>query len=398
MIVGNQYHLTYCTNIHPGQDWKSTFASLKAHVPEIMSSLGRNTAFGLGLRLSNRASEELAEGKNLPEFKNWLEANHIYVFTMNGFPYGNFHGETVKDKVYLPDWTSPDRLSYTLRLFEQLAYLLPDGIDGGISTSPISYKRWHNDQNTRKNTFIAAVGNLVRITVFLRELEETKGHYMHLDLEPEPDCFLENTADVFNFYENYLLPLGSEMLVEQLSVSKEQAEQLLLRYICICYDICHFSLAYEDPAYTFSHWARLGINVGKIQISAALKILATDPMEPLWEDLSRFNEPTYLHQVTQIADGEFRSFPDLPVVLETKPEFKELRAHYHVPVFLEKFGSLYSTQDHIRKVFACLGDHKLCNHLEIETYTWDVLPENLKTEINSSIVREYKWVLDRLEQ
>ena len=397
MIVGNQYHLTYCTNIHPGQDWNTTFESLKTHVPEIKSALGRQVPFGLGLRLSNRASEELAEGENLLDFKRWLEQNHVYVFTMNGFPYGNFHGEAIKDRVYLPDWTSTERLKYTLRLFEQLAYLLPEATEGGISTSPISYKPWHKEKDTRKSTFLNAVENLIQIVVFLRELEETTGNYLHLDLEPEPDCFLENTEDVVNFYENYLLPVGSVLLAAYLSVSEERARELLLKYICVCYDICHFSLAYEDPEYTFSQWDRLGIKVGKIQISAALKILAADPMDELWKDLSRFNEPTYLHQVTQLVEGGVRSFPDLPVVLETKPEFEELRAHYHVPIFLEEFDSLYSTQDHIRKVFNYLRVHKICDHLEIETYTWDVLPENLKTELTSSIVREYEWVLDKLE-
>lgn len=396
MLIGDKYHLTYCTNIHPGPDWETTFESLKTYLPEIRSKVAPGIPFGLGLRLSNRASEELAQGDHLLEFKSWLEDHHTYIFTMNGFPYGNFHGESVKDKVYLPDWTSENRVDYTCRLFEQLAFLIPEGLEGSISTCPISYKHWHDEESGKERTKRIAVDNLVRMAIYLKELEEKTGSYLHLDLEPEPDCFLENTADVVSFYKNYLLTGGSELLSKQLSVSRERAAELLLRYICICYDICHFSLAYEDPEYTFSQWNSLGIKTGKIQISAALKILVIDNMDLLWKDLSRFNEPTYLHQVTRKINNEVLTYTDLPVLLEEKPEFKELRAHFHVPIFLESFGTLHSTQDHILKVFSYLQEHNIASQLEIETYTWDVLPEGLKTGLTSSIVREFEWVLENL--
>ncbi len=32
-------------------------------------------------------------------------------------------------------------------------------------------------------------------------------------------------------------------------------------------------------------------------------------------------------------------------------------------------------------------------HLEIETYTWDVLPAELKASAVESIAREYEWAL-----
>ena len=140
----------------------------------------------------------------------------------------------------------------------------------------------------------------------------------------------------------------------------------------------------------------MGIKTGKIQISAALKILAIENMDLLWKDLSRFNEPTYLHQVTNKIDNEVVTFPDLPALLQQKPGFKELRAHFHVPIFLESFGTLHSTQDHILKVFSYLRKHDVSRHLEIETYTWEVLPDGLKTGLTSSIVREFEWVLDNL--
>lgn len=396
MKFGDRFHLSYCTNIHPGQDWETTFDNLKKYVPAVKSKLVPNAPFGLGLRLSNQASIELEQNENLIDFKHWLSEKNCYVFTMNGFPYGNFHGESVKDKVHLPDWTSIDRLRYTKRLFEQLAYILPEEVDGGISTSPISYKPWIKTKDGKSNIFQIACGQLVQLTLFLRELEQKSGRYLHLDIEPEPDGFLENTSDVLAFYKEYLLPIGAPILMQELGVSKNRAEELLLRYICICYDICHFSLAYEEPEFTFSQWAAYGIGVGKIQISAALKILAGYDMDSIWRSLEKFDEPTYLHQVTQSTKNGIVTYKDLPQVLSGEPDFDELRAHFHVPVFIDSFDKLHSTQDHILKVFSYLQKHDITRHLEVETYTWDVLPAELKTEIGDSISREIKWVINHM--
>lgn len=153
MHINKDFQLTYCTNVHPGSDWETTFDSIKKHVPEIKRQVCKDRPFGLGLRLSNKASEELGTGQRLDEFKNWLEANGVYVFTMNGFPYGNFHNERVKDDVHAPDWTTKERLVYTQRMFDQLAALLPAGISGGISTSPVSYKYWHGSEEVTKTAF-----------------------------------------------------------------------------------------------------------------------------------------------------------------------------------------------------------------------------------------------------
>ena len=398
MYVANRFHLSYCTNIHPGPDWHTTFEGLKKNVPLVRAKLAVKGAFGLGLRLSNRASQELSENDHLNEFKNWLTDQDCYVFTMNGFPYGKFHGEAVKDKVHLPDWSSQERFDYTYRLFEQLSSLIGADNEGGISTSPISYKHWFSNEADRRDIFIQASEQMARLAIRLKEIEIQHGKYLHLDIEPEPDGFLENTEDVLNFYQEFVLRYGSAILQKELSVSKENAEELLLRYICICYDICHFSLAYEEPEYTFGKFAEAGIRVGKIQISAALKIIADADPEEIYQSLMQFNEPTYLHQVTQLKDSQVITYPDLPVVLAQRPDFEELRAHFHVPIFLESFERLHSTQDHILKVLSYIQQQAVTRHLEVETYTWDVLPPDMKTEISSSIARELNWVLNKLER
>lgn len=397
MLINDKYHLTYCTNIHPGQDWASTFQSLVDYLPVIKKNISNEQPFGIGLRLSNKASEELAMNENLPQFKNWLIKNGLYVFTMNGFPYGNFHDEVVKDKVHEPDWTTRDRVNYTIRLFEQLAFLLPEGISGGISTSPISYKHWHTSAKEKKAVMEKGAVHLSELLFKLHDLEKSTSKYLHIDIEPEPDGMLENTEDVLTFYKKFLLPIAKKQLIKRLKVSEKKAENLVLRYCTLCYDICHFSLAYEEPAYTFEKLKNAGIKIGKIQVSAALKAkFNTSHKDKIWKTLGQFDEPTYLHQVTVNTSEGVKTHNDLPIVLENKPDVEELRAHFHVPIFLESFEELYSTQDHILKVIAILKKNRISEHLEVETYTWDVLPGYLKKDLSESIIREMNWLIDKL--
>ncbi len=393
MIVNNLYHLTYCTNIHPGDDWRQTFESLEQYVLEVKSKVSPSAPFGIGLRLSNKASEELGQGDNLMDFKAWLVENQLYVFTMNGFPYGNFHKEPVKDMVHAPDWTTDERVQYTQRLFDQLALLVPEGLSGGISTSPISYRHWHANTTETEEVLKKGAANLAKIVAHLHQIERDTGRYLHLDIEPEPDGLLENSDEVVHFFEKYLLPIAKESM----KAGEAVVENLVHRHINVCYDICHFSLAYEEPEVSFRKFGNAGIQVGKIQVSSALKIIFNEAdSEQIWEALALFNEPTYLHQVTEKNGDTVRTYGDLPLVLKDKKDFSELRAHFHVPIFLERFEKLFATQDQIIKVVKYLKSHKVSEHLEIETYTWDVLPAALKTNLSDSIVREMDWFKNTL--
>jgi hypothetical protein len=395
MRFNEKYHLTYCTNIHAGGNWEETFDSLKQHLPQIKKAVCPDQPFGLGLRLGNMASLELGQG-HLQEFKEWLNNEDCYIFTMNGFPYGNFHGEPVKDQVHVPDWTTPERLDYTLRLFKQLDVLAPEGMECGISTSPVSYKHWFDSEEDKRKALTSGAKNMVRIAVELYQMEKTSGRYMHLDVEPEPDGFLENTPEVLDFYSKYLVPEAIEAFTE-FQMTKEQASELLKRYITVCYDVCHFALAYEAPNLTFEKLKEAKIKIGKIQVSAALKIMYDhERADEIWNTLAQFNEPVYLHQVTELVNGKVKTYNDLPMVLERKAPFTELRSHFHVPIFLKDYGLLHSTQDQIEGVLAYLKNHLVSHHIEVETYTWDVLPNDLKLPITESIARELNWMKSRL--
>lgn len=395
-------HLSYCTNIHSGESWKDHFAALKENFPGIRKQVCGNQALGIGLRLSNSASLDIQGTEELREFKEWLSANNAYVFTMNGFPYGDFHHAVVKDNVHAPDWTTKERVDYTIRLFNTLAKLLPEGMEGGISTSPLSYRFWFPEVQELQKATVLATQNILAVAEELITIRQKTGVKMHLDIEPEPDGILESAAEFIEWFENLLIPLSKEILPDRLNISREEAERLIKEHICLCYDVCHFAIGYESHQEVIELLGSKGIRVGKIQISAALK--ADLPLNPelrsgIAAAFANYNEPTYLHQVVaRKDDGLLIRYRDLPEALSdySNPSVREWRAHFHVPVFIRELGLLQSTQEDIIEVLKIQMQKPFTDHMEVETYTWEVLPEVLKAPIGESIVRELNWVKELL--
>ncbi len=385
-----------------GEDWQQVFANLQQYVPTLKTRLAPTIPFGIGLRLSNMAAQQLLERDNLPQFQSWLTEQNLYVFTLNGFPYGGFHRQTVKAQVYAPDWFERLRLDYTLRLAKILATLLPENMDGGISTVPLSYKPWWTDQQTREAILENSSINLALAVAELTRIQDETGKLLHIDLEPELDGLIENAAEVIDFFHNWLLPIGRNYLAKYLRISQDAAEARLLEHVRICYDTCHFAVEYEEPASVFQQFKAAGIQIGKIQISAAVKVVIPDNLQALNrvdERLRPFAESTYLHQViARRADGTFYHHRDLERALPYLEQStgQEWRIHFHVPIFIRDYQVFQSTQNDIVTVLHFLKDNPVCQHLEIETYTWDVLPPELKTDVLTSIEREYEWVLSTI--
>ncbi|OYD93238.1 xylose isomerase [Nostoc sp. 'Peltigera membranacea cyanobiont' 210A] len=396
----NNFHLTYCSNIHPGESWLEVFANLEKYIPELKSRLSPTEPFGIGLRLADVAAKELLESNNLAQFQAWLIQQDLYVFTLNGFPYGGFHRQVVKDQVYAPDWSTQERANYTLNLAHILASLLPQGLDGGISTLPLSYKPWWvKDQTTFETVLKKSCLNIASVVVEMIRIREETGKILHIDLEPEPDGLIENTSEVIDFYQNWLLPIGGNYLSQKLNIEQNLAEMKLLEHVRVCYDTCHFSVEYEEPESVFTRLQSAGIKIGKIQISAAIKVKIPAEVEKrslIVERLRPFAESTYLHQVIERrSDGTLHHYPDLITALPHLEQSlaEEWRTHFHVPIFIHDYQILQSTQDDIATVLQLLQTNNACSHLEIETYTWDVLPSEMKIDMLTSIQREYEWVL-----
>lgn len=398
----NNGHLTYCTNIHAGKNWKDDFKALKQNFPTIKSAVAPNCSLGLGLRLSNESSLELQDPETLTQFKQWLTENDAYVFTMNGFPYGDFHHTIVKENVHAPDWTTTERSSYTIRLFHILRSLLPEGMDGGISTSPLSYRHWFENSEKFAAAKQTATLNVISVIEELIDIYKETGQLLHLDIEPEPDGILETGREFIDWFENDLLVLGIPLFVQKYNFSKENAADLIKRHLCLCYDVCHFAIGYEGHEAVLSELEQKDIKVGKIQISAALKadLQGTEIMrEAIKSSFAAFNESTYLHQVVaKKIDNTLIRYTDLPVALEdfAHEGVTQWRSHFHVPISIKEIGLLQSTQDDIITVLELQKAKPLTNHLEVETYTWEVLPDQLKLPIAQSISNELNWVIDQL--
>lgn len=391
-------HLTYCTNIHAGKDWAADFDNLKLYFPEIKAAVSPNAAMGIGLRISNNASLALAEPASLAAFKSWLEAQEAYVFTMNGFPYGEFHRTVVKAEVHSPDWSTAARKAYTIRLARILSALLPPGMEGGISTSPLSYRHWFDIPEALDMVLKAATLNVLEVVKELIEVHRKTGKRIHLDLEPEPDGIIESGAEYINWYEQQLLPVGIPFIANAFNLDDEEAEGMIKQHLCLCYDVCHFSIGFEDHGAVLEQLSAKGLKVGKIQISAALKgkFGNVERNQEVLDDFKRFNEPTYLHQVVaRDEQGALLRYPDLDEALEDfqQQSAQEWRAHFHVPISIDRIGNLESTQKDILEVLGIQKDNPFTSHLEVETYTWEVLPEALKIPVADSIVKELNWVI-----
>ncbi|MEH1867468.1 MAG: metabolite traffic protein EboE [Nostoc sp.] len=396
----SNFHLTYCSNIHPGESWLEVLTNLEKYILELKSRLSPTEPFGIGLRLADIAAKELLESNNLAQFQAWLTQHNLYVFTLNGFPYGGFHRKVVKDQVYAPDWSTQERVNYSLNLTQILSALLPQGLDGGISTLPLSYKPWwQKDQATFDTVLKKSCLNIASVVVEMIRISEETGKILHIDLEPEPDGLIENTSEVIDFYQNWLLPIGGNYLSEKLNIEQHLAETKLIEHVRVCYDTCHFSVEYEEPQSVFARLQSAGIKIGKIQISAAIKVKIPAEVEKrnlIVERLRPFAESTYLHQVIERRnDGTLHHYPDLIAALPHLEESlaEEWRIHFHVPIFIHDYQILQSTQDDIATVLNLIKTNNACSHLEIETYTWDVLPSEMKIDMLTSIQREYEWVL-----
>jgi len=398
----NSGHLTYCTNIHPGKNWTEDFEQLQKNFPKIRQSVAADQPMGLGLRLSNEASLALSHPAALDEFKQWLKENNTYVFTMNGFPYGEFHRTVVKADVHTPGWTTDARKAYTIRLFHILEQLLPEGMDGGISTNPLGYRHWYTTAETLTEARKTGTLNVIEVAKELIGIYNTTGKVLHLDIEPEPDGIMETGREFIDWFEGDLLNLGIPEITGALGVTDAEAEALIRKHINLCYDVCHFAIGYEPHEEILKELASKNINVGKIQISAALKAGLQKSAEErllIKKAFDIFNEPVYLHQVVaRQENGHLLRYLDLPEALEDfeNESVQEWRAHFHVPISIKEIGLLSTTQEDITTVLNLQKNHPFTNHLEVETYTWEVLPEQIKLPITESISKELSWVINTL--
>ena len=397
MIVQHQppLHLSYCLNIHPGESWAENLAAIREKAVDVKRRVSPDGWFGLGLRLSAQAAAELSGDAALRNEALDVFAKHqLYPFSVNAFPYGKFHAGPVKENVYAPDWRSAARRDYTMQVADILAGWLPEGVDGSISTVPCSFKEWIT--SPADATLMA--GNLGSVAAYLAALHEDTGREIHLGLEPEPSCFLETTAETVAFFRDSLWTRGAEVVRRIRGCDAAQADEILRRHIGVCFDTCHVALQFEDPLASLRAYRSEGIRISKVQLSAALM---TGGGKDCWEALRPYAEGVYLHQVkARTVTGIVRSWTDLPLALadeDGRYGVEEARVHFHVPLFFAGNGPLASTVSTLTPDFFRELRQGATSHVEIETYTFDVLPEDIRpADVVGSIAREFTWVGENL--
>ena len=375
MKLSHGLHLAYCTNIHRGETWADTWDALKRFTLAVRDRVSPKSPYAIGLRLSDRASRELLDQKQLWAFQRWLDKENCYVFTVNGFPYGQFHGTRVKEQVYAPDWTTRERLEYTCRLFDILFEVMPPDrdIEGSVSTVPCSYKEFIRSPEQER----AMRENLWKC------VDHIAGANVHLGLEPEPLCYLETSQETVDFLERMR--------------ADRPGDDRLDRHLGVNYDTCHLAVEFEEPADVLRRFKEHNVRISKLHLSSALKVQANPATR---EALRAFADDVYFHQVIErLNDGSLKRHKDLDVALAHGGD-GEWRIHFHVPLHSPGTKLFGNTADHLLGVLDALQrDPKLCSHLEMETYTWEVMPAEMKNrDVVEQLVGEYDWTLKHLAE
>ncbi|MFE7235819.1 metabolite traffic protein EboE [Streptomyces sp. NPDC002405] len=351
---GSTVHLAYCTNVHPAETLDGVVAQLRDHCEPVRRRLGRDR-LGIGLWLARDAARTLdTDPAALRALRAELDRHGLEVVTLNGFPYQGFGAEEVKYRVYKPDWADPERLDHTTALARILAGLLPDDVgEGSVSTLPLAWRTAYDDSRAERSRTALRI-----LAERLDALQELTGRSIRVGLEPEPGCVVETTHDA-------IAPLTA--------IAHDR--------IGICVDTCHLATSFEDPHTALDALTEAGVPIVKSQLSAALH--AEQPHLPdVREALAAFDEPRFLHQTRTVTAAGLRGTDDLGEALggDVLPDAAPWRAHFHVPLHAAPAEPLTSTLPVLKTALTRLvgGPRPLTRHLEVETYTWQALPSELR--------------------
>ncbi|HTJ95181.1 MAG TPA: metabolite traffic protein EboE [Pararobbsia sp.] len=397
MDIGNNGgHLSYSTLVHPGDTWEQIRDSIHKYLPQVKQRVSPDAPFAVSIRLSAATAKELvANKKERDDLKRFFAEHDLYVYTANAFVYGSFKNTLVKEQVYEPDWHTDERLQYTKNVADILADLAPQGIAPSIQTAPLAFRRKVNTDDYLQTM----TRNVLRMVAHLADLERRTGRRVTLALEPEPACYLETTDDVIKYFDEQLYSGASARALAEISgMPVSEAIGALRRYVGIVYDICHQAVECEDIGGSLHRLVDAGVPIFKLQEASAVRV--ANVTQDTVDALRKFADTIYLTQTTELKNGQIRQFLNLEEAFDAWEHDKgarEWRIHFHVPVFLEELGVLGTTRFAIEEALRVHKALPLSTHLEIETYTWDVLPDHLKTgDIVDYVSRELEWVRSQL--
>ncbi len=407
----SELSIGYCTNVHAGVDLPAIRENVVQYAVKVRESLSDGEPLGLGLWLPHQAAREL-QRSGTSDFAGFLSKLNLRAFTINGFPYDNFHEAIVKHRVYEPTWWQPERLDYTKCLAEVLVGLLPDDEQvGSISTLPIGWPVSKAGESATSKQLDQAGAHFRELAKFLAQLHSRTGRRIVVAIEPEPGCIIDSCQDCIDWF------------------TKQLPDSAQRQYITVCHDVCHSAVMMEPQQEVLASYAKAGIGVGKVQVSSAIvadwQSMAVGRRFEALDQLAAFAEDRYLHQTgCQKANGEFVLEEDLPQLLKRIRENVEANdvessdvakdvmptdpvdgddrwvIHFHVPIFLERFGHLTTSHSEVVDCLRTLLDDSasgtgidFTGHLEVETYAWSVLPESMRRRgLAEDIAGEIRWL------
>src|SRR5215467_6222905 len=398
MDLGNGLgHLTYSTLVHPGDDWEQMWESLTTYVPKVKARIAHNQRFGVSLRLSANSAQTLVRSAaERAKLKKFLGDNDMYLYTVNAFPYGAFKGTVVKEQVYEPDWRSEERTQYTINVADILADVAPEGLAPSIQSAPLGFK----PRVTGPDVVASYTEHVLRVAAHLVGIECRTGKTVTLALEPEPHCFLETTDETIDYFKNHLYSgRSAERLAKLANIPVSDAIGALRRHLGVVFDIGHQAVGFEDVTASLQKLVDAGVPIVKLQEVAAMHM--PQVTDETIEALQRFARTVYLSQTVEKKNGKITKFLNLEDAFAARkadPGPREWRTHFHVPVFLDDLGGKFGTTHFaLEEALKMHKEKPLSGQLEIETYTWDVLPEHLKTgDIVDYVCREIEWVCGQL--
>ena len=394
MFLGDRFgHLAYSTLVHPGDTWAEMRESLETYAPAVKARVCPDEPYAVSLRISASSAATLtADADERARLRGWLDDHDMYVYTVNAFPYGPFKGRVVMEQVYEPDWATEDRVAYTCQVADILAEITPDDVSPSIQTAPLAFR----PKVTTAEEVDELTENLLRVVAHLVALEARTGRRVKLALEPEPFCFLETTEETVRYFQEHVYsPDGTARLMRLTGLPASEVAGAVRRHLGLVFDICHQSVQFEDIAASLRMIRDAGIPLFKLQAAAALWVPEVTPEAVA--ALETFTDTIYLSQTTEKRDGELVRYLNLADAIAAwkadSSGAREWRTHFHVPVFLDDLGEFRTTRPGIEAALRVHAETPLSDHLEIETYTWDVLPAHLKTgDITDYVSRELEWM------
>ena len=397
MNLGRLGHLSYATLVHPGDNWEQMSQSIRTYVPQVKARVSPSQPFGVSLRLAAPSAETLVKDKTQRDaLKQFFKENDLYLYTVNAFPYGAFKDTVVKEQVYEPDWRSEERTQYTINVADILADVAPEGLASSIQSAPLGFK----PRVTGPDVVDSYTEHVLRVVAHLVGIEARTGKTVSLALEPEPHCFLETTDETIAYFTNHLYSgRSAERLAKLANIPVSDAIGALRRHLGIVFDIGHQAVGFEDIPVSLQKLVDAGVPILKLQEVAAMHM--PQVTDATIEALQRFAKTVYLSQTVQKKDGKITKFLNLEDAFAARiadPGPREWRTHFHVPVFLDDLGGAFgTTRFALEQALKMHKEKPLSGQLEIETYTWDVLPDHLKTgDIVDYVCREIEWVRSQL--